>query len=128
MIGNKGGNMIITTEEFKSNIEQFIGTNNHYASWLMKYRYTDGVRYFAQEAGAYWLLNEINFIYVDLARKGKAEFLNIVVKCKNKKADILVDDGNGNLLKKKHISWTDLPEGEWQFYLYDNTLLLPSEN
>lgn len=120
--------MKITTEEFKNTLEQYIGTNNHYTSWLMKYRYTDGVRYFAQEAGAYWLLEEINFIYVDLARKGKAEFLNIIVKCKNRKADILVDDGNGNLLKKKHISRTDLPEGEWQFYLYDNTLLLPSEN
>jgi len=116
--------MKITAEELKSNLEQFFGTENYFKNPLMKYTYTDGVRYFAEKAGAYWLLQEINGMYVNL---GCPYFLNIVVKSNKNKADIIVDDGNYNVLKKKHIGFTDLPEGEWQFFLINNTLMIPSE-
>ena len=116
-----------TSEELKANLEQFYGTENYYANWLLKYRYTDGVHYFIKQTDAFWFLEEINIIYVQLQNQGKAEFLSIKAISNGKKADIIVSDGNNNLLKKKHISLTDLPEGEWKFFLTNNILLLPTE-
>lgn len=114
-------------EELKEKLNYFYGTENYFNNPLIKYLYTDGVKYFASTTNSYWLLNEINFIYCDLLKINKGEFLNIKVVSKNNKADIIVDDGNDNILKKKHISFTDLPEGEWKFFLTNNILLLPSE-
>lgn len=113
-----------SSKELKANLEQFYGTENYFTNPLVKYKYTDGVKYFAENAGAYWLLQEINGLYVKL---GSPSFLNIVVKSNKKKADIIVDDGNDKVLTKKHIGFTDLPEGEWQFFLTDNVLMIPSE-
>ena len=113
-----------SSEELRNNLEQFWGTENYFTNPLVKYKYTDGVKYFAEHAGAYWLLQEINGLYVKL---GCPVFLNIVVKSNKKKADIIVDDGNDKVLIKKHIGFTDLPEGEWQFFLTDNVLMVPSE-
>ena len=113
-----------SSEELRNNLEQFWGTENYFTNPLVKYKYTDGVKYFAEHAGAYWLLQEINGLYVKL---GIPPFLNIVVKSNKKKADIIVDNGNNKVLIKKHIGFTDLPEGEWQFFLTDNVLMIPSE-
>lgn len=113
-----------SSEELKTNLEQFWGTENYFTNPLVKYKYTDGVKYFAEHAGAYWLLQEINCAYVNL---GCPSFINIVVKSNKNKADIIIDDGNKNILKKRHIKFTDLPQGEWQFFLQYNVLMLPSE-
>ena len=40
---------------------------------------------------------------------------------------ISIDDGNDNVLAAAKIKFTDVQEGEWRFYLTDNTLLLPTE-
>lgn len=112
-----------TSKELKANLEQFYGTENYFTNPLVKYNYTDGVKYFAENAGAYWLLQEIN----GMTAKVNEYFFNIKVISKNNKADIIIDDGNGKVLDKKHIGFTDLPEGEWQFFLTDNVLMLPGE-
>jgi hypothetical protein len=112
-----------TTKELQEGLEQFYGSGNFYINPLVKYKYTDGVKYFAENAGAYWLLQEINGLTVRLP----GYFFNIRVISKDNKADIIIDDGNDNILKKKHIGFTDLPAGEWQFFLTDNVLMLPNE-
>ena len=117
----------LSSDELVQQLEQFYGTENYFKSPLMKYVYTDGVQFFAEKAGAYWLLQEINYIYVYLAERKLAEFLSIKVTSKNKEATIAVDDGNDQILFTRKISFTDLPEGVWSFFLYNNTLLLPSE-
>lgn len=118
---------MITAQELHNNLFNFIGSEHHYVNYFLKYRYTEGVRYLRKQAEAFWLLEEINSMYVKLKEQHSADFLSIKVISKNNKADIIIDDGNNNVLKKKHISYTDLPEGTYKFYLYDNTLLLQSE-
>lgn len=113
----------LSTEELQAGLEQFYGSENFYINPLVKYKYTDGVKYFAENAGAYWLLQEINGLTVRLP----GYFFNIEVISKDNKADIIIDDGNYNILKKKHIRFTDLPQGKWQFFLTDNVLMLPNE-
>lgn len=115
------------SKQLKENLAQFYGSENHFTNPLVKFNYTDGVKYFAENAGAYWLLQEINSLYIKLLKINKTEFLDIKVFSKENKADIIIDDGNDNILIKKHIGFTDLPEGEWKFFLYDNVLMLPGE-
>ena len=51
---------MITSQELQLHLAQFTGTLNWYKNPLLSYRYTDGVKYFAQYAECYWLLQEIN--------------------------------------------------------------------
>ena len=91
---------------------------------------TDGVIYFAKEGNAFWALEQMVVMRMQLIEKGKiqpSEWLFFTITSNGKKADIVVDDGNGNIYAKKHIAHTDLEEGGYKFYLMDNVLLLPSE-
>lgn len=86
---------------------------------------TQGVQAFAEFGKAYWAVTDMT-----IAKQFKLrneEFLAITVTSNGKKADIVYTDGNCNVLYKKHYAHTDLEEGEYKFYLTDNTLLLTSE-
>lgn len=50
--------MTITVEELTASLEQFVGSTKLYKHWL-GIKYTDGVKYLANEAGAYWLIDAI---------------------------------------------------------------------
>jgi hypothetical protein len=89
--------------------------------------YTDGVQFFAENAGggAYWFLD---IVATEVFRlQEKEAFLHIVLKAQDHKALIKADDGNGNVIWDKEIEFTDCPTGEWRFYLTDNVLMVPSE-
>jgi hypothetical protein len=45
----------------------------------------------------------------------------------DKKAKLVVDDGNDNWIYQKNIEFTDCPDGEYRFWLTGNVLMLPSE-
>ena len=71
------------------------------------------------------LIDLIAFKYFSLLQK--SAFLHIKLNVNDNKATISVDDGNDNVLAAAKIKFTDVQEGEWRFYLTDNTLLLPTE-
>jgi hypothetical protein len=119
--------MPVSLEKQKPAIDlsQFYGTENYYRHPFTQSVYTDGVRYFAEVAGAYWFL-DIVFSEYD-ARTREEVFLTIYLQAENGKADITVLDGNGNKFDEKHIDITDCPDGIYQFYFYDSVLMLTSE-
>jgi hypothetical protein len=43
----------------KADLDQFIGTQNYYRTMLPRFVFTDGVKFMADEAGAYWLIDAI---------------------------------------------------------------------
>ena len=46
----------------KADLRQFIGTEHWYRHWAVRnIVFTDGAKYVADTAGAYWLLDEIAF-------------------------------------------------------------------
>ena len=110
-----------------NNLLQFTGTEQwYYHPLFKKYRYTDGVRYVAQEGGAYWLIEAI-FSW-QLKSEVKAEpFQSWTLTVKDNRAVLTATDGNNNLIAKQEIEFTDFPLPEIKFYLTDNVLLLPSE-
>jgi hypothetical protein len=115
-----------TPETLQASLDQFYGTDQWYRHGLNpNMLYTDGVQYFAEHAGAYWLLDIIATEVFPFQKK--EPFLHITAYSREGKGSILVDNGNGMHVHYKSIDYTDLPEGSWHFYLTDNVLLLPSE-
>jgi hypothetical protein len=107
------------------NLSQFYGTENYYKHPFSKVVYTDGVQYFAQEAGAYWFLDKALIEYALLHKAH--EFLSIELMSANNQALVSITDGNDNILKTDAIEFTDCPEGKYCFFMTNNVLMLTSE-
>ena len=90
-------------------------------------KYTEGVQYVAEEAGAYWLIDEVAFAQRYDAGVAAEEFQLWSLSVTGDTARLVCDDGNGNVLLQKTIDFTDFPEPGIKFYYIAGVLLLPSE-
>ncbi len=108
-------------------LDQFTGTENHYRHYT-NYKYTDGVKYMAEKAGAYWLINEI-FIITVYNKNLQRDFVAWKLKKTKDTAAILsCEDGNYNKLFSKKIDFTDFPLDSIDLWFEDGVLILPSEH
>lgn len=108
---------------------QFTGTETWYRHSLNpKVLYTDGVQYLAEYGGAYWLLDTIAIAQVHVKVVAAEEFqlwtLTVNPDCS---AVITCDDGNGRIVYKQSLSFSDFPLPEVKLYVRDNVIMLPSE-
>lgn len=113
--------------QLKHEMAQFTGTENYYRHTISRMTYTDGVKFFAENAGggAYWFLDIVG---TELMQIQKIEpFISIKLIAKDSKAIISATDGNDNKLWSRAIEYTDCPDGEWSFYLIDGILILTRE-
>ena len=123
----------MTRPEKLNNLEQFTGTD-HYYRHLGKFVYTDGVKYMAETANAYWLLDVIFSNVADIyANKDidaeQKEFLVCSLTVSDGDAALFtVDDGNDNILATQKIEYTDFPAHSVKLYVENNVALLPSEH
>lgn len=114
--------------ELKSALRQFTGTEEWYFHPLFrKYRYTEGVKFLAGEAGAYWLLEKILSSQILPELKGEEFQLWKLTVDEKKTALLTCDNGNGGIVYQEIIDTTDFPLDEIRFYFTDRVLLLPSE-
>ena len=106
MVKKKQQNKSSERLRLESIMAQCYGTINYWKEPLLLFKYTDGVKTFADNAGAYWFLYEVNRLLVDSDR---------IVSYK-----LVVNDGKVDILrdgeKVRKISYTDCPEGEWEFF------------
>jgi hypothetical protein len=107
---------------------QFTGTSQWYRHALVHdVLYTDGARYVADHAGAYWLLDEIALSQAYDRKVASAPFqvwhLNVV----GSEGELACEDGDGNRIAAKLIPFTDSPAPGIRFYCCDKTIMLPSE-
>jgi len=96
-----------------------------------KLNYSDGVRDCA-ETGCYWLLDIIGTECLVPLRKQNVRMGVITVKVANEKAVMtLITNDDMPPAWSREMDYTDMPEGEWLFYLSDEgerfVLILPSE-
>jgi hypothetical protein len=117
-----------------SDLQQFYGTENYYKHNLnSNFIYTDGVRYFARNAGngAYWFLDIAATTIFMVHKIQREEFLSVKIISTGKSCKIIVTDGSEQELLTKSIGFTDCPEGTWSFFMqYDgekSVMLLTSE-
>ena len=117
-----------TENQILKQLEQFTGTEHYYNNGMnKKILYTDGVKFLAEKCGAYWLIDEIinHLIFKNLIIN---EFITVDLIKTGKSAKLIFDDGNGNVLYKKNISFTDFPLEKIRLFYSNNVILLPSEN
>ena len=122
----------MTTETKKpldeSELANFTGSENWYRHWLGKVLFTDGAKHVADQAGAYWLIDEIAINQTrPKVRAEEFQVWTLKVDLEKHKAALTCDDGNGNVVFTKKIEFTDFPLREVKFYCTDGTILLPSE-
>ena len=113
----------------KADLAQFTGSEQWFRHALVRsVLFTDGAKHVADAGGAYWLLDEIALAQRYKKRVAAEEFQNWTLKVKdNRTARLTCDDGNGNVVYTKRISFTDFPLEEISLYCTNNTILLPSE-
>lgn len=111
----------------QGDLRQFTGTEQWYRHGLERsVIYTEGAKHVAEAGGAYWLLDEIAF--AQHVRKIKAEpFQAWKLVVTGNSALLTCEDGNGNVVSRKSIEYTDFPLPEITLWFTDNTILLPSE-
>ena len=119
-----------TTEDLsarlRADLGAFIGTENWHRHPINRSMLlTDGVVYFAETAGCWWFLDIVATEIFLL--QAAHPFLLITFDVREGEADIRASDGNDVILFKRHIHFTDAPDGLWRFYLTDNVVLLPGE-
>jgi len=115
--------------DLEANLAQFIGTENYYKHPFTRTVYTDGVKYLAENAGAYWLIDYIAFKQIEDGEIGNCEFqvwsLDAIPDTHS--AVITCTDGDGNTLLKETIDYTDFPIAHMRLYYQNNVLFLTSE-
>lgn len=118
------------SSQLRHGLAQYTGCDQPFRHSLVRsVLYTDGVQFFAQNAGngAYWF---IDILATEPAiRKLGADFALITLTVTDSAAKIVVTDGNDDTppVFTQTIEWTDCPEGEWKFYFEGGMIMLPQE-
>ena len=119
--------------EKQSGLDQFTGTD-HYYRHLGKFVYTDGIKYMAETAEAYWLLDVIFSHVADiygnpaLDAEQKEFLVCTLTVADDDSAVFTIDDGNDNILATQKIEYTDFPARTVKLYVENNVALLPGEH
>ena len=120
--------MAINASQFELELRQFTGTEGYYRLSLSVVL-TDGTKYLADTAGAYWLMDAISTYLPQFT--GREEFVVAKLNVGNGNADLVLDNGNGHVLDTQHIEYTDFPLQSIQLYACWAgefwVLMLPSE-
>lgn len=107
------------------NLNNFHGTENYYTNPLYPFEYTDGIKYLAENGGAYWLLDAIASWQKELD-SSQIQFWRLKVNA-NSSAVLTCERDRDDVVITQQIPFTDFPISEVTLYLCDNVLLLPSE-
>ena len=99
---------MLTKQEILDTLPNFHGTDG-YTRWSPIFRnflLTDGTKFVADAADAYWLMD----LFASHLPAYKDEgFAVLYLKVKGGKATAQIEDGNGKVLKKQKIEYTDFP-------------------
>lgn len=119
----------MNSAELKQGLAQFTGTDDYHQHLFGNMKFTDGVKFFAENAGggAYWYLDIIATEVMQLQQS--ESFIHVALDASEieNSAILRADDGNGNQFWSRNIEFTDCPPGTWEFYLIDGILLLTGE-
>jgi len=118
--------MTLTTAD----LNQFSGTNHYYRHWAMRLVYTDGVKYVANDADAYWLLDAISSYQTRTFLKDpmlqEFQVWKLTVNA-NDTVTLVCERDTNDVVLSQEIAYTDFPLDEIKFYLVEGVLMLPSE-
>ena len=119
------GNILVTSEELKTNLNGFTGTETYFKHFSGMY-FTDGISYLAESAGCHWLIDLVASYQPGLWDK-RFQIWTIVVNEDKTAVVFCKEDSNAPVLIKQELEYTDFPLEEFKCYCIDGILLLPSE-
>jgi hypothetical protein len=108
---------------------QFTGSETFYRYGLAgDVLFTEGVKYVVDTAGAYWLLDIICItnVFEPKVRVEEFQLWTLTVR-HNATVSVTCDDGNGRIVYRQALNFTDFPEPGIKLYFCRGTILLPSE-
>jgi hypothetical protein len=95
--------------------------------WSGRFTYTEGIKYLAEAAQAFWLIDVIaSWAPHPTLRREEFVVWKLTVRTDHT-ATITADDGDGRALITQDIPFTDFPLDKITLYLTDHVLLLTSE-
>ena len=111
-----------------AHLAHFTGTQRYYRI-TRRHLLTDGTKYVAEAAGAFWMMDAVASHLMEL---GTADWFVLVrVKVAESKAVMVYEDGNGHEHARQEIPYTDFPLANFVLYCcWDGehwVLMLPSE-
>lgn len=109
-------------------LPMFTGTERWFRHSLVPHvLYTEGAQYVAEQAGAYWLLDEIALAQSYEATVANEAFQLWSLDVTGNTATLICEDGDDHVLLSKAFAFTDFPEPGIRFYVSGGVILLPSE-
>lgn len=120
-------NKKLKPEQLLAELRHFTGTTQWYRNPIFaNCLYTDGVKFLADNAGAYWLIDYI-FSH-QMTPKIKAEAFQVwKISMEENMATISVEDGDKNVIKKFDPIYSDFPLREFTLWFTEGVLLLRTE-
>jgi hypothetical protein len=111
-------------------MSQFTGSEHWYRHGLVpSITFTDGAKYVADTAGAYWLLDEIALAQRSEKAVATKRFQvwKLTVRDDNT-ATLTCENGSGKVVFTKEIAFTDFPKEGVTLWFANNVIYLPSEH
>jgi hypothetical protein len=119
----------IDADALERDLVQFCGTENWWKHWTGRITFTDGVKFLAEKAGAFWLIDLV--ASHQTARLRQEEFQVWILTVDRSKTPMAVAtcqaDTDEPLLVKQEIEYTDFPLPLIKLWLVDGVLMLPGE-
>ena len=114
-------------EELEFALAHFIGTENYYKHFT-GLLYTDGVKYLADKARAYWLIDLIASWQIHKeVRDCPFQIWELKVNEDMTAVATMKEDTDKDPVVEQKIDYTDFPLDEIKLYLVDGVLMLPTE-
>lgn len=111
--------------DLENELRGFSGSTVFYMGPLGSIRYTEGIRYLADRAGAFWL--------VDLVGSYQPQHRDIVfqlwkIRVRDNQAIVSMREDCGEpAIVEQEIPYTDFPLDEFEFYVCNGMMMLKSE-
>lgn len=111
-----------------ADIDQFTGTEQWFRHPLNRnVLFTEGAKYVADDAGAYWLLDEIALAQLSVPSVKASAFQVWKLDVQDTRATLRCENGNDVSVYAKKIPFTDFPACGVTLWFTDNIILLPGE-
>jgi hypothetical protein len=113
----------------EAELAQFTGSTICYADWTNTLRYTEGVRFLAEHARAFWLIDLIaSHQRVLVKDSGLAEFQLWELRVDVSRAVAICFRDTDDEILRQEIPFTDFPLPRVRLYVEGGVLLLPTEH
>jgi hypothetical protein len=126
------GEAMITKQDtaaLEADLAQFCGTETHWRHRTSRLTYTDGVKFLAEKAGAFWLIDLVASHQTARLRREEFQIWTLAVDRDKRPMAVATcqADTNATVLVRQEIEYTDFPLPSVKLYLEDRVLMLPGE-